>query len=150
ALVQTSPGLVGVAQTVVNQGQPEPIQVPASPLLDIGLGETLYGLVELAGAVLRQSQGMEVPGRLSAGDGLVRPLDGPSGIDWALARHRAGARQDIGLEGSLRLRRALDHALAEAVVALAISPNQEQTGVGEGVIVQRPCREVSLCIFGSR
>ena len=39
----------------------------------------------MTGAVLRQAEGMEVPARLRVGEGPIRPLDGPSGIDWAFA-----------------------------------------------------------------
>ena len=51
----------------MNQGQPEPIEFPERPGLDVGLGETLQSLLELTGAILRQPQRMKIPGKWAGG-----------------------------------------------------------------------------------
>src|SRR5262245_12014550 len=106
-----------MTQTVVSQGQTKPIERPVAPRFVVRPGETLQRFVEIAGAQLRQSQGMEVPGRLIAGNSLLRPLDDLREIDRALASHGARSYQDKGFEVILRLRHVLEHVPAEAFVA---------------------------------
>ncbi len=131
------------------RGQAETVDVPVGPPLVVRFGETLQSLVELTGATC-QAQGMEVPGRLIAGDGLLPPRDGPSGIHrvlLAIEHARARLKASKGSRFSPR-RNSTDPG--KELVALAISLDKEQAGVAERVIAHGPPLKIGLSVFSRR